>query len=299
MNSFGVEKATPIRLPSTANLMIDSADRTAVYPSPFDFQITKPNALMNGFFSRIGTTEVVLQWCEPNIIYDYNDTIFFDVSGTGANTFDGLIQGLLAPGVFYTAAQALQEVVDTLNIDSGIQGAGVDFLINTTEGGVRIDLSGAAVFRVREVDQTGQLANELGIIKEAYTTPAQNYVSVGCVDLRPYKYLDFTSAELTYNQDLKDTTTANYARDVLCRWYFAWDTPPELDPLGFPILMGYTPFVTRRLFNPPKQIKWDNSQPVGNLRFQVFGALTDGTITSEPITGTESDWLMTLQVSEN
>jgi hypothetical protein len=69
--------------------------------------------------------------------------------------------------------------------------------------------------------------------------------------------------------------------------------------------MGYTSFKVRRLFNPPKQIRWDTRQPLGNLSFEVFGqnriytngiALTD--FYSDPADSERSEWLMTLQVSE-
>jgi hypothetical protein len=70
-----------------------------------------------------------------------------------------------------------------------------------------------------------------------------------------------------------------------------------VDAYAFPILMGYEPFVLRRLFNPPKQIKWDPLQPMGNLTFQVFGSDGDEVVddTADRIT----NWLMTLQLSEN
>jgi len=67
MSSYGPEKAVTIRYPATANLMIDSSDRnTTRNPSAWDFQITKNQSIQNGFFTRVGTTEVVLEWCEPN-----------------------------------------------------------------------------------------------------------------------------------------------------------------------------------------------------------------------------------------
>ena len=60
-----------IRNPSTANLLIDSLDRTSGYSS--DFLIAKPNSILNGFFTRLAVAEVVLDWCVANISSQYNN----------------------------------------------------------------------------------------------------------------------------------------------------------------------------------------------------------------------------------
>jgi hypothetical protein len=59
--------------------------------------------------------------------------------------------------------------------------------------------------------------------------------------------------------------------DVLQRFYFAYDAENTYDKYNFPILMGYRPFVVERMFNPPKQIKWENNMPVGQLQLLVYG----------------------------
>jgi hypothetical protein len=71
--------------------------------------------------------------------------------------------------------------------------------------------------------------------------------------------------------------------------------------------MGYEPFYLRRIFNPPKQIAWENNMPIGQLSFQVIGStIINDQIAQEQtvVSGLLSDivlgnWLMTLQVSEN
>ena len=285
------EKAFPIRQPSTANLMIDSADRPPIIDlsgddisSPWDFQISKKQSILNGFFTRIGTTEVVLEWCEPNInaLYD-TDTITFDLSGTGANTYVGTQTIVLTDG-FYTIETLLDTLVTQLNDLSGT--TGMTFSVVTTAGVVALVSTGGDFDVV-----PGTLANKLKLEKELNSNN-EWYVSP-CADLRLLRYLDFVSSELTYNQDLKDNSTLVFNRDVLCRWYMAWDSPPQLDGYGFPILMGYTSFTTRRLYNPPKQIRWEPNQPLGNISFQVYD--DNGELVKDT---DDSQWLMTLQVSE-
>lgn len=295
------ESAVTIRQPATANLLIDSIDRGASYASPFDFQIVKPASLMNGFFNRIGTTEVVLEWCEPNITDNtsaglLNNVIVFDLSGTGANTYAGQ-QTITLPVGHYTVEQVLDEIILELNDLSGT--TGMTFAITGTGGTTNLT-STDGVFTIPLALQEGEgsvLAVQLELIQETYV----DSVGITCPDIRPYRYIDFVSQQLTYNQDLKDATTNTLVRDVLCRWYFADDVPDAYDGYGFPILMGYKPFVSRRLFSPPKQIRWTNNMPVGNLGFQVYGYVPLTGLTQVPIISQDNDtnWLMTLQMSEN
>ena len=92
---------------------------------------------------------------------------------------------------------------------------------------------------------------------------------------------------------MKDASTAKIVRDVLVRWYFAFDQPPALDAYGFPILMGYTPFCLRRTFSPAKQSMWENNIPVGNLEFQVYDP--NGQLA---IMSARTQYQLTLQASE-
>lgn len=294
------DRSVTIRQPATANLLIDSLDRNDTnYPSPFNFSIIKPQAIQNGFFNRIGTTEVVLEWCEPNINNEptrLNNVIAIDISGTAANTYVGTQTVTLTVGC-YTVKEVLDTIVAKLNAVTGTTGA--TFAVTFTNGIVTLTVTGA-VYRIQFNDQAAAgsiLANQLEIIQETYTNSKQ----VRCPDIRPFRYIDFVSQQLTYNQELKDATTNSLVRDVLCRWYFSEDVPTALDAYGFPILMGYKPFVRRRLFSPPKQIRWSNDQTIGNLQFQVYGWVPYIGLTPDVIQTDNEDtnWLMTLQLSEN
>lgn len=296
MNTFSVDKATTIRYPSTANLMIDSQDGPKdssgiVRLNPWDFQIYKPQQLQNGFFTRIATSEVVLEWNNPNISADLSSNILvFDISGV-SHTIDFL------PG-FYTVEQLLLQMKELF--DAVAAPVVMDINYNPAAAGeipCNISFGG--------IDVTFQPTN-LSFMLGLSQNPNSTFYLVN-VDLRPYRYLDFVSPDLTYAQDTKDGSTNNISRDVLCRWYFCYDNAtPTIDAYGFPILMGYTPFFIRRLYNPPKQIKWDNNLPVGALRFQVYGITTfpfddkvNNQIVVKPSYDGKSNWLMTLQLSEN
>ena len=289
MSSFTPsERGTTIRQPSTANLMLDSADRDeARFASPWDFQITKPQSILNGFFTRIATTEVVLEWDMPNgTILATEGT--FDLSYNNAVI---TIPNPFVSGVYYNAKAALDALESELNTAT----APNTFTVQPGAGG----LYGIATAAQTNFQLIGNpaLLSRFGF---SYSGPDNrtantDYIQMVGPDFRSYRYLDFVSAQLTYCQDLKDAATNQVNRDVLCRWYMAWDNPPQLDAYGYPILMGYEQFVLRRLFNPPKQIRWDNIQPIGNLAFQVYG--DDGNLVRyQP--SSAAQWLMTLQVSE-
>lgn len=289
MSSFGVDKAVTFRQPATANLMIDSADRPS--GTAWDFQLTSVNNYGNGFFSRIGTTEIVLEWCQPNIATAFGNTqLIIDISGVGAESFSGTTTINFVPN-FYTVSQILGKI--QTSVTATVVGTSITCVTGLTTYGSGIG-STNAILTVRD----GTLATQLSIPppfnKTLLQTGAIYFLAVVCPDLRPFRYLDFVCENLTYAQDVKDNSSAPYNRDVLARWYFAFDDPPNLDASDYPILMGYSRFVLRRIFNPPKQIKWDNNLPVGNLRFQVYD--NNGEIVDVAF---GSNWLMTLQLSEN
>lgn len=301
-NNFGVEKGVTIRYPATANLMIDSAD--AVVDNPWKISINRNQSIQNGYFTRIATTEVVLDWCIPNIEDPFNYLIF-DISGTTSVAND--IEITLPTG-FYTMEQALDAIVALLNVEG--QSTGSSFSVNVNNNICSIDISGGKF----AVSTPSPLSDSLGILELPTPVPPipppippaiPLSVTLGgsvffnnCASVQRYRYIDFTSNSLTYCQDLKDNSTATYNRDVLCRWYMAFDEEPDYDGYGFPILMGYKKFILRRLFNPPKYIKWDNNAPIGSLVFEVYG--DDGNLLEEPDPSSfRSSWLMTLQLSEN
>lgn len=278
-SAFGVERGTLIRVPAVANLMIDSADRdTTLYPNPFSFQINKRQSYVTGFFSRIGATEVVLEWCFDNINTS-NRTWIVDVSGVNLTT--------TVPVGIYT----VEQLIDALKASFEGQHPTYTLTIDSADGQVVLTPAGpdgpgpvtvisSPISNLLDLSAISLGGNDVGLL-------------VGCPDLRPYRYVDIVSENLTSVQDVRDATTQTQDRNVLVRWYFSFDDPPQLDGLGFPILMGYTRFCLRRIYNPPKQIKWEQNLPISNLGFAVYAP--DGTI----VQGNDDDnFLITLQLSE-
>ena len=293
--SFGLEKATPIRVPATANLMIDSQD-AGFAVNPWDFQITKKQSLITGFFTRIGATEMVLEWCRPNISADAsNNWITMTLE---SNIYNATVHTFALPTGFYTVQQALETLILDINdVSGGAWGGSVSFNQYVDGGALDVSGAGAQIFIVQNPKIPGQAGYFPQLVDLLDIQPQESLAdkfTFGCTDLRRYRYLDFVCDRLTAVQDVKDSSTQTYNRDVLLRWYFAEDVPETPDGFGFPILQGYRPFFRRRIYNPPKQIKWEQSVPVGNLPFSVFDE--NGNLL--PQEGDESEWLMTLQLSE-
>jgi len=270
------DKGVTIRNPATANLLIDSIDRST--GTSANFVIRKDYSILNGFFHRIGVSEIILDWCVDNISAATDNNTFQVTTPAGTYT------ATLNDGS-YTVEMALNAIVTLLNAAAGI---GVTFSI-TAGVGYSI-LHGTAPFTVLETNLSQQLNIVAGV--NSVDQP------VSCPVLLPYTYIDIVSPELTYNQSLKDATTNYFEQNVLYRWYLAWDGPAPVDGLGYPILQGYQRFVVRRVLPFPKQIRWENNIPIGQLSFQVYSSQGTLLLPSQTQNG-EFEWKMTCLVSEN
>ena len=273
--------ATPIRNPSTANLAIDSYDRSEGRFAS-DFVISKSMNIMSGFFTRFAVNEIVLDWALPNISATHGNNLFSVIVGSTPYTVS-------LPEGNYTIARVMNSIVTLLNG----AGTGLTWSIVGDLGASSLHATGAytAVYTV--------LSGQLSMTRIPNTnTPsdANNNIPFPYPSILPVTYLDFTSTSLTYQQGLKDSDTTKKSKDVLYRWVFSWDDYNPLDTLGYPIYQGYMPFKSRRSIAFPKQIKWDGQQPLGQLIFQVYGSDGEYAQTTQVVGGFE--WNMNILVSE-
>jgi hypothetical protein len=245
------DKAVTTRVASTAMLSVDSLDRvqTNNAQSSSNFIINKAESLFNGFFNRIAMTEIVLDWCIPNVSeYLENNEFTVTVGGTTI-TID-------VPDGTYTIAECIDTIVALLNAPGpGGFGAGT-FRVEDRTGAVWVPgtsiglaflaTTGGGNFTITPTN----LSQAMGIDG----TVANSQFPFICPKLLPYYYIDFVSPQLTYNQDLKDNTTSVVTRDTLYRWVFAYDNASvtPLDKYGYPILQGYKSFVARRYLSFPE-----------------------------------------------
>ena len=319
------------RSPSYAILAIDSEDRFKDYTqqnssaifgyndSPYNFQITKNESMMNGFFTRLALTEINFPWVLPNINPKTN-TILFDYSIAGVPQPQATIT--LSPSVGFfrpsqiaanlqTQIRALDPALNAFVVSYGANNL-PRFVFLRNNPAVQIAFSplpyNSSVYPYPAT--TKQLYNLLGLDLNRSGTPAVlvNDIVGGFTYCQAYRYVDITSPQLTYNQALKDTMSQTIVRDTLCRLYLGdgpytgTSTLSPADPDFCP--PGCAPFTIYRQFANPKFIRWLPNQPVqGNLQFTVyddagelFGDL--GPSVANP-RSFEANWSMTLLVSED
>jgi hypothetical protein len=299
------ETAITQRPTSSANFYINSLDKPSGSGSG-NFTINRNQNLFNGYFNRIAVNEIVLDWGLPNIANWWGNQSF-SVLLSGARTDD--IKIVLPDGA-YTCEQALDEIVASLNLAITTAGGPGNVFQVVSAGStytLQIDQSvstssyviRSAPFVVGPTSYTPGVLARLLFASNAIDASPSIAFPVSSPKLVGTSYIDIVSENLTYNQKLRDATTNQSSRDVLYRWYFAYDNVPvPTDAYGFPILQGYDPFVARR--TPPivKQIRWAENQPIGQVAFQVFddrGRIVD---TSNFLSGANFQFQISCLLSE-
>jgi hypothetical protein len=320
---------TTIRQSSTALLTIDSEDRFNDYNvklqsipgnynnSPYDFNITKNEAIMNGFFTRLAVSEVVFPTgAIPNIGPTTDSMII--TWNSSITTLSSIIS--LAPG-FYTPSTLCGKIQSQVRSNSDLLSSftmkyGTDSTTNTP-----LPVINYATNMITPPLQIDIGFYPLPYNSSSYPYPATtrqlfNLLGFGKLNTQPYpngwsgvtycqgtRYVDIVCPQLTYNQALKDTSSQQNVRDALCRLYlipnsYTDDILPNNPAYAPP---GTVPQIIYRNFTSPKQIAWIPNQPVGQLSFQVYD--DNGNIIKPFDNGggiqNNCDWQMTLQVTEN
>ena len=281
------ENVVNFRNPSSANFYIDSLNRTTDISgeSSTNFTISSNQSLLNGFFTRLGMTEIVLDWAVPNISVDLSNNLFTIVYNTN------VVKTIIIADGLYDIENILETIKNQLNAGS----TGITFtIVQNSNDTNKVYLVGDAVFSIVETKLSRLLRFTQG---DGQPSPVQlEHRILEYPDLLTNRYIDFVCNNLTNNQKVKDGSTAPVVYDTIYRWYFAWDnTDSSVDGLGFTIKQGYNAFTSRRYLSFPKQINWAASQPIGNLNFLVYNS--SGNILA--ITGPSyMEFSMNLLVSE-
>lgn len=313
------DEAITVRPSSSANFPIDSADRYASYNAragaptgPYTFSISKSESLLNGFFKRIALTEMVFPYFIPNI-NSRTDTILVSDNGGALTPVTIPVGGFYSPAGIAAQLQA-QLIILTANAGLTVTYANGVFTFATnnadTLGFARGNFGGLGA-RLNQF-QLYDLLNLSGPGVNGRTADLST-ITTGVTRCRYTEYVDIVCAQLTYNQDLKDGSSDPIVRDMIARIYIEDETSPIIPvyqtaaPAG-PVMTqdiaipGTYPFTIYRKFTMPKQIKWENTQPLGNLTFEVYddkGEILSAHLGAVYPDSTMPDWRMTLLVSEN
>lgn len=211
---------------ATSLFCIDSDDRYQNYgqrrsnPSyPFSFSINKNEALLNGFFNRMALSEFRLNWTLPNISSAWgNNQIVINTGASAGGPFTA--NTITIPDGFYGAEE----------LAVALQGAIRQAPINLTEMIVTVsdaaddtfrfnNLLGTQFFYFSPVTATASIRQLFDMINLPTTTTGVKSMLSGIPNLRPMDYFDIVCNQLTYNQDLKDSTSAPIVRDMVSRIY--------------------------------------------------------------------------------
>jgi len=302
------DKAVTVRPSSSALFCVDSADRYANMiaaqngtTSPYNFIISRNQALLNGFFSRIALTEIVFPYSIPNV--NASTKSLKVIYNGGAEVTITLTEG------FYTPLQ-LAAALQTALIAVTNPGTTV---IYTATGQFVIDVQGGndlILFSPTAGPNDFSLFDLIGGTDDWYG--AANQVLTGrSTRCRYTEYIDIVCSQLTYNQELKDGSSDPIVRDILARVYLETENdqvPPLWNTVTNSVIVPYNtaipgchPYTIYRQFKTPKQILWNKAQSIGNLKFEVYDSR--GTLLSANTTGMPDfmcpDWRLTLLVSEN
>jgi hypothetical protein len=315
------DRAITVRPSATALFCIDSKDRYDNFQqasvgtiSPYAFQITSNQSLVNGFFRRLALTEIVFPYYIANINTRTNR---LSISKNG-----GAFQTLtIATLGFYSPTQI------AAIIQAGLLAAPFSFAAGTTctysEGRFTIQTGGTDTIALRRATFAGgatvnqfQLIDLMGF-NTALALVASGVLISKVTRCRYTEFVDIVCSQLTYNQDLKDGSSATLVKDSLARVYIEtedsfvqpyWNGTTQI--IAQDDIPGTYPFTINRKFPHPKQIQWNNTQPIGNLIFEVYddkgdllsgyglGPLAPGDPPLQPDSGLP-DWRMTLLLSEN
>lgn len=323
----GVRDAITVRPSASANFYVDSVDKAEGQYST-NFTISKGQSLFNGFFNRLTVAEVVLDWGVPNIAaYWGNDYITFRNATTNVDIEVSI------PDNFFRVSSLLDFIVEEANTEAAALGDPLRLEKGLAAGSIYLQSVGAGV------DPFIILPNNPATPTAGTNLPRQLFKSsqinvpggevlylINSPLILGTRYIDIVSSQLTYNQELKDNTTSQITRDVLYRWYFAYDntpvpydmisteiaaadpaaTPPQQATFAevetdVPIVQGYTSFVARRTPPVAKQIRWSPEQPIGQVQFQVYddtGKLLDISPTAFPL-GVNFQFQMSMLLSED
>lgn len=320
------EDTITVRPSSTALFCVDSDDRYNTYTQrrtsptfPFTMSIVRNQALLNGFFKRVALTELRVNWTLPNIHPAWgNNTLTYNTGGTAYT--------VTIPSGFYDLDGLMATIQDLIRNEPTAPIATFIALPNS-DGSSSYSSGGATTFFFpAPTSAIRTLYDMLNLTTTAAATTARG----GVANLRATDYLDIVCSQLTYNQKLKDGSSAIFNRDIIERVYLD-DTTKSLgrfntnlfdasgNPAGFQapqydvtsFTNGVNPFVIYRQYSLPKQIRWDDAQPLGNLTFELYDDQGRSLqtlwsnytpISGEPATAYYANsfvWNMSLLISEN
>ena len=305
-----------MRKPLSGLFLLDSADRNLSGASSFlvadaqpwnNFNITKPQPLLDGFAKNLAVTEVYFPWAIPNIT-PRNNTLYIQFVSGG-------IKAVTIPTGFYTGTTLATAVQTGINALIGVGGSPPYVSVNYNAAARTFNISpvGGNTFTLwyslAPVLDTINFAQNASLLKTmGFTTPQfgqevvnPNGITGSPTFIRYTNFVDIVSSRLHYDNEIKDGDSSQRTiRDVLCRLYCATEVSTyNVDEVGT------APFLIHRQFMTPKYIKLNPKQFFNAIDIQVYDQYGDLVWTPPstgviPSTATQSypDFVLTMISSE-
>lgn len=265
-------------------------------PYANDFQITAPNALMNGYIEKIVISQIQLQYNLPTIVPNGNDllAVGYEISQQSGIYNTALVSipyGFYNPDEIAAIIQARLDVAVPLLAPWRViytSSAGDDFgfqVFSENSNGYRFYFPTPTQLRallVTELEITRYLkmCKLLGFNSRDSFPSNFGQISWVAPDFLYTPYVDIYSDALTNYQRLKDTDSSTSRRKgLLSRIYLSGIGNPQLSSAAYvnqdgliivpSTALGCSPFVLTFDLNSPKIINWTPDTAINSLDFQM------------------------------
>jgi hypothetical protein len=272
-----------------AQLLIDSLDRYRTSAPPTDasgiyvmpstssaWNLQLGGNALNGYFTRIGVTQINFQWNLPNIIAGYNNAFSIRYSSTGVAPYTDL-QITLGQG-FYTPATLAAEIDSQLTTETGSP-----WVVSYNDGGY-FDIQAPAgwAFIMKPPANSNAIdalierrcRETLGFSNYPLPTDAPaNRFTFGVPSMLATRFIDIVSDTLTKYSRAADNTSLPSSRTtgVICRVYPAMVN--QVIPIAATSCVGDSPFNVFIDFNNPKFMSWNPDEAIANVDFKLYDDL--------------------------
>jgi hypothetical protein len=296
---FGEHSGVPQRPPASAHLMIDSLDRYSwqfgglLQPSLStstpgnDFTISSQGALLYGYFTRIGITQVLLKYCVPTIVTGVNDTFSISQTGTGGSAtftipqgfYDGgsiaakistLLAASAAPYSSYTCVwNSVTQSLQFASNNGQTFGFQPPLIFGSSNPGLNVRARTNYLLGVAPVNYVASIGGTVGTTQ--LLAPARLYYT---------SFVDIVSERLTKYQRVKDSEsgvgtnnagiiTVPAINNVVARVYLV--APNTRLVAGEDnATMGSAPIDICIDYNTPKHIRWSPNEAVYEMDFRLY-----------------------------
>ena len=303
------ERATTIRNPNSALLLLDSRDRYNLDKDGLYYQIpeTNPNNILinhqrtlgAGQIKRIAVTEFSFPWSTPNVNERTNNLTITDIP-TNQEYY------IVVPENFYTPSELASEITSilttsgwinaTTNVPEPLYNAPWNCAVDNIGRFTLTSIVSGSDWEVQPTSGIAQLTNIFAKSTALNTpNPAYKYITGGIASMAYTKYVDVCSKTLTKFQNLKDSLTQLNYTDIICRIYLENDTNTPTSDTSY--------FASRpclnicKQFSCPKYILWNENEMVFSIDIELYD--DSGELLYIPKDNWDLDYFLTIQMSES